>query len=268
MSAERDLERGVPLRLSRRASISLRAPRGQEALARLEYLVETGLRCGVVIGPKGAGKTTVLRAFAELSSTAPFVKAIVDVRGLDAAQALLRLGEGLGLTSHARGRLGVLWQEVADLLEGHRQLKRPPTIIFDHLDRARPGCQQAVERLLLHNRDSGAATFVLAFSGDSFPLVAKEWRQAADLRIEVAPLTAEETTLFLERLLSAVELPQDTFDSSGGREPLPPDARRAAQRGPPVRTLRVVGPARDRPSISADVVEAAMRELSLLRSSA
>ena len=268
MSAERDLERGVPLAPFETRLDFFAGAAHQEALARLEYLVETGLQCGVVIGPKGAGKTTVLRAFAEISSTALFVKTIVDVRGLDAAQALLRLGEGLGLTSHARGRLGLLWQEVADLLEGHRQLKRPPVIIFDHLDRARPGCQQAVERLLLYNRDSGAATFVLAFSGDSFPLVAKEWRQAADLRIEVAPLTAEETTLFLERLLSAVELPQNTFDSAAAESlfrlthGVPRDVIRLCE-------LSVLSALQeDRPSISADVVEAAMRELSLLRSSA
>jgi general secretion pathway protein A len=268
MSAERDLEGGVPLALFETRLGFFAGAAHQEALARLEYLVETGLPCGVVIGPKGAGKTTVLRAFADLSSTAPFVKAIVDVRGLDAAQALLRLGEGLGLTSHARGRLGVLWQEVADLLDGHRQLKRPLVILFDHLDRARPDCQQAVERLLLQNRDSGATTFVLAFSGDSFPLVAKEWRQAADLRIEVAPLTAEETTLFIERLLSAVELPQDTFDRAAAESlfrlthGVPRDVVRLCE-------LSVLSALQeDRPSISADVVEAAMRELSLLRSSA
>src|SRR5580658_9764933 len=42
----------------------------EEALARLEYLVETGLRCGVVVGPKGAGKTLALRSFVAQPSTA------------------------------------------------------------------------------------------------------------------------------------------------------------------------------------------------------
>jgi general secretion pathway protein A len=268
MSAERGLEGGVP-RVPFETRLDFFAGAAhQEALARLEYLVETGLRCGVVIGPKGAGKTTVLRTFTDLASTARFVKAVVDVRGLDAAEALHRLGAGLGLTSHARGRLDRLWQEVTDLLEGHRQAKRRSVVVFDHLDRACPDARQAVERLLLHDHDFGAATFVLAFSGDSYPVVAKEWRQAADLRIEVAPLTAEETALFIERLLTAVELPRDAFDASAAESlfrlthGVPRDIVRLCE-------LSVLAALQEeRASISADVVEAAMRELSLLRSSA
>ena len=41
----------------------------QEALARLEYVVETGLRCSVVVGPKGAGKSFALRTFVAQPST-------------------------------------------------------------------------------------------------------------------------------------------------------------------------------------------------------
>jgi type II secretory pathway predicted ATPase ExeA len=88
------------------------------------------------------------------------------------------------------------------------------------------------------------------------------------LRIEVPPLTAEETTLFIERLLSAVELPQNTFDSAAAASlfrlthGVPRDVVRLCE-------LSVLSALQeDRPSISADVVEAAMRELSLLRSSA
>ncbi len=204
-----------PSRLSRRASISLRAPAHQEALARLEYLVETGLRCGVVIGPKGAGKTTVLRAFADTFVNGP-------VREGDCRRA--RPGRRPGAPAIGRragtdvARPRPIGRPVA---RGGRPARRPPTVetpLGDHLRPSRPrpsrlpaGGGTAPPAQM---RDSGAATFVLAFSGDSFPLVAKEWRQAADLRIEVAPLTAEETTLFVERLLSAVELPQDTFDSA------------------------------------------------------
>ncbi|HUE16759.1 MAG TPA: AAA family ATPase [Planctomycetaceae bacterium] len=239
-----------------------------EALARLEYLVETGLRCGVVIGPKGAGKTTALRTFVEQSSIAHWTKIHVDLRALGAAEALKRLGQGLGITSHARGRLSLLWQEVTDAFLGHRQAKRPCVVIFDHLDRALPDCQQAVERLLSRDADPGAATFVLAFSGHSFPVVAKQWRQAADLRIEVAPLTAEETAAFVKRVLSALDLPNDAFDAAaseilfrltGG---VPRDIVRLCE-------LSLLSAMQDdKRSISADVVEAAMRELSLLRFSA
>jgi type II secretory pathway predicted ATPase ExeA len=268
MSADGGAQGGIPLapfdtRLDFFAGASHR-----EALARLEYLVETGLRCGVVIGPKGAGKTTVLRAFVEQSAISHLTKVQLDLRALSAADALRRLCQGLGITSHARGRLSLLWQEVGDAFAGHRHAKRPCVVIFDHLDRALPDCQQAVERLLLHDAEPGAATFVLAFSGHSFPVVAKEWRQAADLRIEVAPLTAEETAAFVERLLRALELPNDAFDAAASAilfdltHGVPRDVVRLCE-------LSLLSAMQDdKRSISADVVEAAMRELSLLRSSA
>jgi general secretion pathway protein A len=239
-----------------------------EALARLEYLVETGLRCGLVIGPKGTGKSTVLRAFVEQASAAHFTRVLVDLTALGAADALQRLVQGLGITSHARGRLSVLWQEVADALAGQRHAKRPCVVIFDHLDRALLDCQQIVQRLLSHDAQPCAATFVLAFSGLSFPVIAREWRQAADLRIELAPLTAEETAAFVEWLLGALELPKDAFDPAATEilfrltHGVPRDVIRLCE-------LSLLSAMQDdMQPVSGDVVEAAMRELSLLRSSA
>lgn len=240
----------------------------QEALARLEYLVETGLHCGAVIGPKGAGKTTVLRAFVEQLSSARLTKVVVDLRSLNAAEALKRMGQGLGITSHARGRLSMLWQEVTDALVGRRHARHLCVVIFDHLDRALPDCRQAVERLLLHDAEPVGATFVLGFSGQCYPVIEKEWRQAADLKIELSPLTCDETTAFVERVLCTLDLPNDAFDAAASR------ALFELTRGVPRDVLRLCelsllsAMKDDNPSISADVVEAAMRELSLLRSSA
>ena len=239
-----------------------------EALARLEYLVETGLRCGLVIGPKGTGKSTVLRVFVEEASAAHFSHVLVDLTALRGADALQRLSQGLGITSHARGRLSVLWQEVADALAGQRHAKHPCVVIFDHLDRALPDCQQVVQRLLSQDAHPCAATFVLAFSGLPFPVIAREWRQAADLRIELAPLTADETAAFVESLLVALELPKDAFDAAATEilfrmtHGVPRDVVRLCE-------LSLLSAMQDdKQPISGDVVEAAMRELSLLRSSA
>jgi type II secretory pathway predicted ATPase ExeA len=239
-----------------------------EALARLEYIVETGLRCGLVIGPKGTGKSTVLRVFADQAAAAHLSHVLVDLTALRAAEALERLGQGLGITSHARGRLSILWQEVADALAGRRQAKRSCVVIFDHLDRAHPDCQQVVQRLLSSDAHPCAATFVLAFSGQSFPVIPREWRQVADLRIELTPLTADETAAFVESLLVALQLPKDAFDAAAAEilfratQGVPRDVVRLCE-------LSLLSALQDdKQPISGDVVEAAMRELSLLRSSA
>ena len=240
----------------------------QEALARLEYLVETGQGCGIVMGPKGTGKSTVLRAFVQRAFAAHFGHALVDLTGLGAAEALERLGRGFGITSHAQGRLDVLWQEVADALAGHRNSKRSCVVIFDHLDRALPDCRQVVQRLLASGTHSGAVTLVLAFSGLSFPAIDREWRQAADLRIEVAPLSCEETAAFVEWLLDGLRLPKDAFGTAAAdnlfrlTHGVPRDIVRLCE----LSLLSAL--AHEERPIPGEVVEAAMRELSLLRSSA
>jgi len=240
----------------------------QEAMARLEYLVETGLRCGVVVGPKGAGKTFALRTFVGEPSTGRSTKILVDLHGLDAAEALKRLGQKLGTTSHARGRLGELWYEVTDALAGRRQAKHRCIVLFDHLDRCLPDCQQTVERLVLHDDGPGAVTFVLSFSGSTYPVIPKQWRHLADLRIELSPLTAEETAEFVERLLRSFDLPGDAFNADASEilfrltRGVPRDIVRLCE-------LSLLSAMQDdQPSVSADVVEAAMQELSLLRPSA
>lgn len=236
----------------------------QEALARLEYLVETGLRCGVVVGPKAAGKTFALRTFVEQPAAVRSTKILVDLYGLDAAEALKRLGQKLGITSHARGRVSGLWQEVTEALSGRRHAKHQCVLIFDHLDRSLADCQQVVERLVLHEMP-GVATFVLGLSGSTYPVISRQWRQAADLRIDLCLLTAEETTEFIERLLESFELPHDAFDAEAA------EILYRLTRGVPRDIVRLCelsllsAMQDDQPSVSADVVEAAMHELSLLR---
>ena len=129
------------------------------------------------------------------------------------------------------------------LSAGHRQAKRPCVVIFDHLDRALPDCQQAVERLLLHDAEPGAATFVLAFSGHSFPVIARQWRQAADLRIEVAPLTAEETAGVRRTAASRSGASPRCVRCGRFGDLVPSDAGRAAGCHPSLRALTAVGDA-------------------------
>lgn len=239
----------------------------EEALARLEYLVETGQRCGLVAGPRGTGKSTVLRVFAD-KFRSDFTIVSVEVAAVRAADALERLSNGLGTTTHARGRLNVAWQEVMDGLAGQRHARRPCAVIFDHVDRASADCQEVVRGLLAHETLAGTATFVLAFSGEFFPIVAKEWRQLADLKIELAPLTAAETAALVRALLSTVDLPADALDDSAMESlfrlthGVPRDVVRLCE-------MSLLSAVHDeKPAISEDVVHSAMRELSLLRSSA
>jgi type II secretory pathway predicted ATPase ExeA len=184
-----------------------------EALARLEHLVESGLRCGIIVGPRGTGKSTVLGVFAQSARAAGCETASIDVTGLDEIQFLERLVQRLEVTSRARGRAIALWSEVTDALSGRALAGQPCVLIVDHLDRAMRDCQHLVRRLSSRGRRDLAETWILGFSGRSFPMVPREWREQNDLRIELAAMSHQESDAFLKSLLDFFQRPRDTFDT-------------------------------------------------------
>jgi ABC-type phosphate/phosphonate transport system ATPase subunit len=59
-------------------------PVTSEALARVTYLLQRPLGCGVVVGPARSGKSALLRQLATAGSRQGAQTAIVDGQGLDA----------------------------------------------------------------------------------------------------------------------------------------------------------------------------------------
>ncbi|HEV7998750.1 MAG TPA: ATP-binding protein [Planctomycetaceae bacterium] len=189
----------------------------QEALARLEHLVESGSRCALVVGPRGTGKSTVLNVFAQDCRAAGCETITIDVTGRDGMEFLERLSLRLGVTSRARGRATVLWTEVADALGGRERAGQRCVLIIDHLDRGTRECQQFVRRLSTRGVERSTETWILALSGRLFPMVPREWRECSDLRVELAPLGPLESHSFLQSLLISAGCP-NAFE--GAWEPL------------------------------------------------
>jgi general secretion pathway protein A len=239
-----------------------------EGLARLDYLIESGQRCGIVTGPMGVGKSTLLHVFSQDCVRAHRGVVSIDLTALGPVELLRHLTEGLGTSSHADGQISKLWSEVSDGLTGHRQTRCGTIVILDHLDQATTDCRPVMRRLLAQHARSGDVTLILAFAGGSYPVVVKEWRQEADLRIELSPLTPDETAAFLQALLDARELPPDAF------EPAAAEVIFQLTGGIPRQIVRLfahslLAAMHDRePHVSREVVQAAMHELRCLRPSA
>ena len=237
-----------------------------EALARLEHLVEAGGRSGLVVGPRGTGKSTVLRAFAADVRTSGHEAIVIDVTGLDRVQFLERLVQRLGVTSRARGRSIGLWTEVSDALTGRALALRRTVLIVDHLDRALSDCQQMVERLSTRDESRDAETWILALSGRLFPLVPRAWRERHDLRIDLAALSEDESYAFVRSLLDALDRPHDALDAAAAAivaaaHGVPADLCRASE----VALMLADGP---HPRLSGEALEAILQELRGLRFSA
>jgi type II secretory pathway predicted ATPase ExeA len=182
-----------------------------EALFRLEHLVETGCRCGMVTGPSGTGKSTVLAVFVEECRRAGLEAVAIDVTGLNSLELLERLARRLGVTSQAHGRAVALWTEVTDALVGRVLAGQGCVVVIDHLDRATNDCRQLVRRLATRGNAHQGETWIPSFSGRLFPAVPREWRERDDLRIELNPLNEVESRAYLQSLLEFLGRPTGTL---------------------------------------------------------
>ncbi len=185
-----------------------------EALFRLEHLVEIGCRCGVVTGPSGTGKSTVLAVFVEECRRAGLEAVAIDGTGLDSLELLERLARRLGVTSQAHGRAVALWTEVTDALVGRAMAGQGCVLVVDHLDRATNDCRHLVRRLATRGNVHQGETWILSSSGRLFPAVPREWRERDDLRVELNPLNELESREFLQSLLEFLGRPARTFDAA------------------------------------------------------
>ncbi len=176
----------------------------EEALARLQFLVEHRHSLGLLVGPTGAGKSLLLRAFARRVwwDGQPVVRLRAD--GCDLRGCCWQLAEELGLAPHARRASFELWRDVCDALGRLRTLKQDLVLLVDDLDRAEQDCLEGLLRLFSANRHpDGRLTAVVSGGSESLEECSGRLMELAELRIELTPLLPEETRDYLKHRLSA-----------------------------------------------------------------
>lgn len=238
-------------------------PRHAEALARLEYLVRRESGCGAVVGPGGAGKSWLLQSGRAMLCGTRASVCCVNAAGMEEWRLLRDLAGQLGLGLPATIDPPALCQALADLLDGLRSVGEPVTVLLDDLDRAPEQTVRAVARWL---RDPALASGMLVVWAARTPLadtLAEELGPLVDLRIDLAPLSAEETLEYVDQSLRRAGIPASIMerdalrhihDRTGG------DLRRVDRL---CRFALLAAMAEERKTVSADVVEALASEVGL-----
>lgn len=238
-------------------------PRHAEALARLEYLARRGNGCGAIVGPPGCGKSWLLHAGQTLLQRLPATVCRVNPAGADESTLLRDTAAQLGLGLPATIGPLALWQALGDLLDGLRNVGEPVVLLLDDLDRAPGQTVRTVSRWL---RDPALAAGMVVVWAARTPLadtMADELGPLVDLRIELAPLSAEETLEYVDQSLrragvSSAVMERDALrhvhERTGG------ELRRVDRL---CRFALLAAMAEERETVSADVVEALASEVGL-----
>jgi general secretion pathway protein A len=188
-----------------------RTPAFEEAIARLHYLVEARRRLGLLLGAPGAGKSTVLEAFARELRRQNRQVARIPLCGLGPREFLWALAAELGLAPARDLGSFDLWRSLTDHLIENRYQNSSTVLLLDDADETGSGGRveesgrevlAQVARLAEFEgaRDS-TLTLVLAASQERMHRLGRRVLELTELRVDLEPWEATETEQYLTQRL-------------------------------------------------------------------
>jgi type II secretory pathway predicted ATPase ExeA len=188
-------------------------PHYDEALARLEYVASRQRSFALLAGPAGSGKTHLLRKFADELRLAAVATVSVDACGCSEAELLRECCDELGLGCPRDWSADALRSALLEAVRGRCTVGTPVVVIIDHADRLDHGGIRLIERLLHGTSDLAGPTVVAACREPAPSALAHIARHHADVRIQLTPLTAEETGSIIQSQCGASHGAEFTADA-------------------------------------------------------
>ncbi len=202
----------TPFREARDPRFFFSGPAQEEALARLEFLVEHRRPVGLLVGPRGVGKSMLLDMAARRLRRSGGQVANLSLVGRTDEDLLNELAVQLGLASASGERLSRLWRQVADRLVENRFSKRATVLLADDADLATASATIMLLRLSAADPAPDSRwTMVLAVSNQTAIRLAPRLLDLAALRIDLDPWELEDTAAYVHHALQAAGRNEPVF---------------------------------------------------------
>jgi type II secretory pathway predicted ATPase ExeA len=184
-----------------------------EALARMEYLVESRRRLGVLLGEPGMGKSLLLTAAARQLGRQGKAVALVDATGVTPRELAWQVAGGLKASPGEDDDTARLWRRITDRIIENRLQQFHTVLLVDEAGLAGPDVLTQLARLT--RLDTAAAarwTIVLAAEPEQAARWSATIRDLVDLRIEMVAWSAEETVGYVQMALVEAGRIEPLFD--------------------------------------------------------
>jgi general secretion pathway protein A len=177
----------------------------EEALARLEWLVEERQRCALVVGAEGCGKSHLGAVLARRLGGAGCEVVVLSLHGLVDADWLELLLARLPLDPPARLEAIRPWQKLEDHLRENTLMERTTVLVFDDADGAPAAALDGIARLVVAAEPLFARTLVVVCATPAGAArLPSPLRQRAAVRIELTPWDEADVAGFIANALSRV----------------------------------------------------------------
>jgi general secretion pathway protein A len=184
-----------------------------EALARIEYLVESRRRLGLLLGDAGVGKSLVLRVAADQLTRKGAAAVAVDAFGATTRELLWNIACGLQTVPREDADVAWLWRQIADRVAENRMQQRATVVLVDDVGQAGPDLMTQLVRLARLDTTAEARwTLVVAAEQTQAARWHNSLLAAVDLRIELSPWTADDTIGYIQTALVDAGRMEPVFD--------------------------------------------------------
>jgi general secretion pathway protein A len=240
------------------------SPTHDEALARLQFLIDDGRRVGLLLGDRGSGKTTVLEVLRAALQREGTTAVLVNLQGLDEDEALWQIAAACGLNPTREAPRGWLWRAVTDFLLTQRYQQRATVLLFDDAHEATPELTSLLSRFLdWELTPETRLTIVLAAMPDLAARLGQRVLQLAELRVTLESWDANDTAAYVRAMLAAARCESAAFSYAAlervhlltGGQP-----RRVAQLA---NLALLAGAGQELPEVDAITVQGVFDELAL-----
>ena len=171
------------------------SPIHEEAMARLLFLVEESRRSGMLVGPSGTGKTYLLRLLQQRAERLGRLTVRCEATGLDGHELTRQIAFACHVHCDPQATPARIWNGLQSRFAAMALIQQPLVVVIDHFDLVENSCQQAVCRLHQLADAVGVKLTVVVATRDR--VVPAALQNVVELRIDVAPWTAAETSQFV-----------------------------------------------------------------------
>jgi general secretion pathway protein A len=176
----------APFRGAFDARFFYESPTHEEALARLQFLVEDRQRLGLLLGETGTGKSMLLEVFARNLRRNGSQVANISLAGADLREFLWLIAAELGLNPSGRDDVFRLWRGVLDRLAENRYQQLDTVLLFDDAHEAPREVFEHISRLVQMDRAPTARlTVVLAITAGRAAAIDARLLELTELRIDL-----------------------------------------------------------------------------------
>lgn len=188
-------------------------PQHEEALARLNYLIENNRRLGMLMGRHGIGKTSTLYYLQSKLRSQGHQCCVMNMVGLDQESFVWQLGEALGCFPESDRSLAAIWRDIFDRIQVNRYQHIRTILMFDDVDSAAPRMLDSLLRLIQwKSQVESRFTVILSADDGRMMRLGRRLMELAHLRIDLAPWQQEDASRFLKQAVEAAGATHPVFD--------------------------------------------------------